>query len=268
MKDKINFAMLRFHSRSNKIVMNTNTAGYFCILFFCGILCFHSCTEKTEAGDLNAFGYSFYPVAKGKSWVYTSDSIIYSSGGTRIDTVRSFIKEEIVDTFVNEERNTVFKIDRFFRRQVSDPWLRINSWTTFKDQTRAIRTEENLKFVKLVFPVKTGLRWDGNVFVDKNIKISVAGESLEAYKNWKYRMEDIAFKYNFAGQTINAIKVNLVDDSSIIDRRKVTEYYGNNIGLLKKEMTILDGDGSKPNEDWTRKAQKGFIHTLTLIEVK
>ena len=143
-----------------------------------------------------------------------------------------------------------------------------NTWTTYIDKTRAIRTEENLKFVKLVFPVKKGLRWDGNIFLDKDIKIDVAGESIEAYKNWKYRMEEISDDFNFDGKVVEAIKVNLVDDSSIIDRRKVTEYYGKDIGLLQKEMIILDSDGSKSIEPWEKKAQKGFIHILTLNKVK
>jgi len=237
------------------------------LLILCGMILF-SCKKETEPVDESTFGYNYFPVIQGKSWIYSSDSIIYDNGGTRVDTFRSFIREDIGDSFSDSEGNTVYKLSRYFRRNETDNWTRTNTWTTFVDKTRAIRTEENLKFVKLVFPVKKGLRWDGNIFLDKDIKIDVAGESIEAYKNWKYRMEEISDDFNFDGKVVEAIKVNLVDDSSIIDRRKVTEYYGKDIGLLQKEMIILDSDGSKPNEPWEKKAQKGFIHILTLIEVK
>lgn len=226
-----------------------------------------SCTKETEPVDESTFGYDFFPVTKGKSWIYASDSIIYDNGGTKIDTFVSFIKEEIGDSFIDEAGNTVYKLNRYFRRNATDVWSRTNTWTTYTDRTRAIRTEENLKFVKLVFPLKKGLRWDGNVFLDEDIKIDVAGESIEAYKNWKHKIEEINENFSFKGTDVVAVKVNLVDDASIIDRRKVTEYYGKGIGLLKKEMIILDSDGSRPNDPWEKKAQKGFIHTLTLIEV-
>ena len=226
-----------------------------------------SCTKETEPVDESTFGYDFFPVTKGKSWIYASDSIIYDNGGTKIDTFVSFIKKEIGDSFIDEAGNTVYKLNRYFRRNATDVWSRTNTWTTYTDRTRAIRTEENLKFVKLVFPLKKGLRWDGNVFLDEDIKIDVAGESIEAYKNWKHKIEEVNEKFSFKGTDVVAVKVNLVDDASIIDRRKVTEYYGKGIGLLKKEMIILDSDGSRPNDPWEKKAQKGFIHTLTLIEV-
>jgi hypothetical protein len=226
-----------------------------------------SCTKETEPVDESTFGYDFFPVTKGKFWIYASDSIIFDNGGTKIDTFVSFIKEEIGDSFLDETGNTVYKLNRYFRRNSTDVWSRTNTWTTYTDRTRAIRTEENLKFVKLVFPLKKGLRWDGNVFLDEDIMIDVAGESIEAYKNWKYKIEEINETFSFKGTNVVAVKVNLVDDASIIDRRKVTEYYGKDIGLLKKEMIILDSDGSKPNDPWEKKAQKGFIHTLTLIEV-
>jgi len=226
-----------------------------------------SCSKETEPVDESTFGYDFFPITKGKSWIYASDSILYDNGGSKVDTFSSFIKEEVGDSFVDETGITVYKLNRFFKRNPTDVWSRTNTWTTYTDKTRAIRTEENLKFIKLVFPLKKGLRWDGNVFLDEDIKIDVAGESIEAYKNWKHRMEEIDEDFSFNGSNVKSVRVNLVDDASIIDRRKVTEYYGKGIGLLKKEMIILDSDGSRPNDPWEKKAQKGFIHTLELIEV-
>lgn len=226
-----------------------------------------SCSKETQLVDESTFGYDFFPITKGKSWVFASDSIIYDNGGTKIDTFVSFIKEEVGDSFVDETGITVYKLNRYFKRNPNDVWSKTNTWTTYTDKTRAIRTEENLKFIKLVFPLKKGLRWDGNVFLDEDIKIDVAGESIEAYKNWKHKMEEIDENFNFNGTDVKSVRVNLVDDASIIDRRKVTEYYGKGIGLLKKEMIILDSDGSRPNDPWEKKAQKGFIHTLRLIEV-
>lgn len=233
------------------------------LLLFLGFL---SCRNETETLDESTFGYDFFPVATGKSWTYASDSIIFDNGGAKKDTLRSYIREEIGEKFLDEEGKDVYKVHRYIRRDPADAWSMINTWTTSADSFRAIRTEENLKFVKLVFPVKKGLRWDGNIFIDEDLRIEVAGESIEPYKNWKYRMEEIDEPYSYKGSNVASVRVSLVDDSSIIDRRKVTEFYGKGIGLLRKEMMILDSDGSRPGDPWELKAQKGFIHTLTLIE--
>lgn len=225
-----------------------------------------SCNKETEKLDESVFGYDFFPLAPNKSWTYMSDSIVYSNGGSSRDTFKSFIREQVGEALVDASGNTFYKINRFFKRNETDNWTKINTWTVTKDKSRAIRTEENIKFVKLVFPIKKGLRFDGNVFVDEDLKIDVNGEILEPYKNWKHRIEEISEPFTFNGTNVPSLKINLVDETSIIDRRKVTEYYGENIGLVKKEMTILDSDGSRPNDPWDKKAQKGFIHTLTLID--
>jgi hypothetical protein len=246
---------------------NINIKFLYC--FFCfGMMFFYACESETEILDESGFGYNFFPVAEGRSWTYASDSIIYSGVGTKRDTFRSFIKEEIGDKFTDLEGQTLYKVNRYFKRSENNSWSKINTWTVSMDKTRAIRTEENIRFIKMVFPIKKGLRFDGNVFVDENIKVEVGGEMIEAYKNWNQRIEAIDEFYPYNGEAVKSIKVNLVDDISIIDRRKVTEYYGENIGLIRKEMMILDSDGSRPNDSWESKAQKGFIHTMTLIDHK
>ncbi len=237
---------------------------YGLILFW---VCFSfSCNNEIEEIDNSDLGYDFFPIKIGATRTYQSDSIIYLGGGLRRDTVKSFILEEIGESFKDASGNQQYKVYRSIKRKITDSWQRINTWTVSSDASSVIRNEENLKFIKLVFPIRKGLRWNGNAFLDTDIKIDVGGESLQAYKNWKHRIEEVDVEITFKNQKIKSAKVNLVSDSSIIDIRKVTEFYGRGLGLIRKEMTILDSDGSKPSEAWVKKAQKGFIHTLTLID--
>lgn len=241
-------------------------------VYLFGLLCcivgLISCESETEMLDESVYGYEYFPVGTGKTWIYASDSIVYSGVGTRRDTLSSFLKEEIGEKFTDLAGNETYKINRYFKRNDTDPWSKLNTWTVSLEKTRAIRTEENLKFVKLVFPVKKGLRFNGNVFVDENIRVEVGGEMVEAYKNWNHRIESDQELFLYQNDSVKTLRINLVDNATkdLIDRRKVTEYYGKGIGLLKKEMMILDSDGSRPNDPWELKAQKGFIHTLTLID--
>ena len=143
------------------------------------------------------------------------------------------------------------------------------SWTYMSDSV-IIRSsgEENLKFIKVIFPFSKGMRWDGNAFIDTDIRVQAGDENIQPYKNWKYRIENTEAEITFKGQKTKALKVNLVSDTSIIDLRNVTEFYGKGVGLIRKEMTIFDTDNSKPTAPWSVKAQKGFTHTLTLIDFK
>lgn len=239
----------------------------FLLLSFVSIFMMTSCESETEILDESTFGYDFFPVSVGKSWVYASDSIILSSGGTRRDTFRSFIREVVGDTFVDATGNTAFRLQRFFKRNESDPWISTNTWTCSIDKNMAIRTEENIRQVKLVFPIKKGLRWNANVFLYEDLTVVVGGEPITLFRGLNPRMEEINEPFDFNGQQVPSIKVNLVKENTIINFRDMTEYYGKGIGLLKREMIVYDSDGSRPNDPWETKAQKGFKHTLTLIEV-
>lgn len=246
--------------------MNKFNLYYVLIVGFAIIVSISSCNNEVETIDTNNFGYEFYPLSTGKTWVYTSDSVVIYNGGSLRDTFHSFIKEVVGESFLDANGDTLYHLHRYFKRNESDEWQRTNTWTSSKDKSRVIRTEENIKFIKMVFPVSGGLRFDANAFVDKNQKVQVAGELLKPYDNWQPRMEAIDLELQYKGSKVKSLFINLVDDSSIIDRRKVHEFYGKGIGLLKKEMIIMDLDSDKPTEPWDKKSKKGFIHTLTLID--
>ncbi len=230
------------------------------------LLLLFSCTQNTEEADTSMFGYEYFPLQTGKTWIYQSDSIIYSRGGTQIDTFRSFIREEVGDFTEDIEGNKEYKIFRSMRRNNDDAWTRLNTFTAYVDKTRAIRKEENIKLVKLVFPIKENQRFDGNVFVDKSNKIIIGGEVMDVYKDWRHRIEKVGQDYDFKGTNVKTCHINLVEDESILDKRDVKEIYAENIGLLEKTMLVLELNPSQTTRPWNEKITRGFIHHLTLIE--
>jgi hypothetical protein len=114
-------------------------------IFFCIFsVSFFSCTEKTEILDENLFGYEYFPLETGKFRIYASDSIIFTGGGTRRDTFHSFIREEVGDSFTDQEGKRGYKIERYFKREIEDSWTRMNTWTAYSEKTRIITNEDNL----------------------------------------------------------------------------------------------------------------------------
>jgi hypothetical protein len=183
--------------------------------------------------------------------------------------LRGFIREVVGDTSRTLDGVREYYIDRYFKRDTSDlQWKRLNTWTAANQGNQATRTEENLKFVKLQFPVTEKLRWDGNRFFDQNQTIIVANQAMRIYPGWVSKVENLAAKVTVNGKEYTACKINVADGTSTIGVRYFTEYYVKNIGLVKREMTILDGDNTRPNDPWVDKAKAGFVHTLELISQK
>ncbi len=230
---------------------------------FLFLFSFWSCqteTEEPEFGD----GSSYFPVIKGKAWVYASDSIVWSNNGSVIDTFKSFIREEVGEEFVGEDGKRWTEWLRFFSRD-SLAWVPLHHWKTWQGTNQLIRVEENIPLIKLVYPFRLGLRWDGNALFDADRSIQVAGERLQPYQNWRYKIDSVSLSFPCVDGVCEGIRVEHIDASSILDRRKSVEYFVDGIGLVRKEMIILDGDGSRPNDSWEKKAKKGFMHTLVLL---
>ena len=239
------------------------------IFIYCfAVFIFSSCEKVIEDGAIDPKMLSYFPIEQGRSWEYQSDSVIFRVIGIKRDTIRSYHKEEINGGFINAEGKQILRLERFYKKKLTDPWTKVNTWSVQRDSLLSIRIEENIPFIKLVFPFKKGTRWDGNALFDETIPIDVGGEAIQPFKNWKYRIEDTDFDYTLKNQKLKAIRVAHIDESSIIDVRKSSEIYVEGIGLARKDMTIVDLDSNKPTEPWQNKILKGYIHTLTLIDFK
>jgi hypothetical protein len=233
----------------------------FIVLFFVLTGCE---TETIKVDELNK-GYEYYPLNLGNSWVYEYDSIIYDPSLGIIDTASGYIKEEITEKLEDDR----FIIQRSWKAFLSDPWLNTDRWTIYRDQNRLVKTEENLSFIKLVFPVSVGRSWDGNALFEESIDIYVAGESIRPYFNWNYEITSDNETYSYQNiDSDNVILINQVKDTSIVDLRFSEEKYAPNIGLVEKFTQILDCscfniDTAIP---WEEKAEKGFILKQKLIK--
>jgi len=126
------------------------------------VLFFSSCETMTETLDDETLGYNYAPMEIGNMWEYQNDSIIYTQGGATIDTFSSIIREEVIDTFRNAENELTYSIARIVKKDTL-PWSQPRIWTANKNTNNYIRTEENLKFVKLVFPTQLGASWEGDI---------------------------------------------------------------------------------------------------------
>lgn len=130
------------------------------------ILCvFMSCSKKEDPTTVD-IGLDYYPISIGAYWTYKIDSIAYdnNTGTTRIDTFAYFYKETISGSFVDAAGETAYTIKRFVKPNDSASWLDLNVWTVSKSNFSVQKVQENIRYVKLFFPLSRTSRWNGNAY--------------------------------------------------------------------------------------------------------
>lgn len=250
-------------------------------LLFLFLLALTACDEEPDTFPAD-LGYAYYPLEVGQTRVYQVDSIIYdvATGGISADSSSSFLREVVTEVRENERGDSVYTIQRSYRDSVGRPWqpLKVFTETFERQENRIIRTEDNLQFIQMVFPVRENRDWNGNVFFDEFVTVSVGGESVEMFKGWDYEYERTDLDTSFLGTSYSEV-VHLVkadtDPFNLIETRQADEYYAPGVGLIARDLEILDTQCEACcNFDnllcldlpWSQKAEKGFVLRQRLVE--
>lgn len=201
------------------------------------------------------YKHGYFPLKVGSVTVYEVDSIIYNplfQGGR--DTAHWEIREFTESVFTDNAGRDAYRIERHKRRDDSSPWISPEVWYAVADQFKAERVENNIRFIKLVFPPKEGLTWDGNSYI-------ITNDTLKFYEDWNYVINSMD-----KPETINTldfdsvITVVEIDDQNLLERRYAESKYAKGAGLVYKEQYNLQFIGTNiPNLPWEEKATNGFI---------
>jgi len=171
------------------------------------------------------------------------DSIVLvpTVGGIRYDSTRLAVRELIADTIRDLNNLLWYRGERYDRPLDSLNWRFSQTFLLRRDQRRAYRQEDNLEFIKMVFPIETNERWDGNASFDENRIISVGGESVLLFQGWNYRYRDIHTTGDVNGIPFDSlITVEGVDFDEGLNRRLALETYAAGVGLVYREMEVFD----------------------------
>ena len=248
------------------------------LVFSLFVLVFLNCSDRTVEDFPIDFGYEYFPTTIGQFYVYEVDSIIYdpSEIGTEVLSSQTLVREELIDTTLDNAGATWYVIERSERQNTAEPWAVKLRYRITRDEEKAIRNEDNLSFISMVFPLEEGKEWDGTRFFDETLIVSIAGESIEQYKSWEASIVSLGQAFQMDNTSFpDVVEVALADNENLIERRFSKEVYARDLGLVFREMLILDtqcqvccnGDFEAcEGLDWEEKAEKGFILRQRLIE--
>jgi hypothetical protein len=212
-----------------------------------------SCKKDKEVIVID-LGYNYFPDKKGTYVIYQVDSLFYNDFTSTIDTFQFQIKEKITENFNDLSNRATQKIERFYRQNSTQDWLIKDVWFANRTSNTAEKVEENIRFVKIVFPLKKDLSWDGNRFNNLGEQNYTLTQINEAFK-----LGSLSFD--------STIYISHAADSNLIEKKLAYEIYAKNVGLVfKKELNITDKDSvinyTLPLE---LRANSGFELTYTAI---
>ncbi len=184
-----------------------------------------SCAKKNDP-SLDDLGYNYYPIRIGDYFIY--DVIDTSFQGLGSEIVSTYqVKEEIHETVVvnDEERYQIY----LYYKQPNEEWKEYpdSNWTVFLKEGKLIRIEDNIRFVKLVFPLSVNKKWDGNI------------TDTESDPQNYYTMKEINRPFSYDAQNFNeTVSVVHYENSSALDDNYSVEVFAKNVGMVYKEIKV------------------------------
>jgi hypothetical protein len=217
----------------------------FCLLL---VITGWGCRHKTDdAIRLN--GAEYYNNKTGSWVIYHVDSIVFDdflAPLQDIDTYVYQVKEMITEKFSDASGNETNRIERFKRMNDTLPWVLTNVWTSNLRNSSLEKVEENIRYVKMIFPIAAGKFWGGNKY--------------NTQAPWDYCYTGIKEPVVLNGHTFDNTVTVLQRDSSednFIEKRFAREIYALNIGMVYKQIDTLEVQNS---------VKKGLYYRQTAID--
>lgn len=190
-----------------------------------------SCKKKKEPVKTDV-GEAYYPNTIGKYIIYNVDSIVFDEFTFDSTFYKYQIKEKIEEEYTDSQNRPALKLARYIKKfnatvpYSAMPWTIKDVWQVNITNKNVEIVEENIRSVKLIFPIKTNSTWDGN--------------STNTLGEWQYK-----YAYMDNAETIGGVgfdKVALVvqkDFPTLISREYYAEKYAKEVGLVSREITDI-----------------------------
>ena len=202
-----------------------------CAFCVCSLMLW-GCSDPLDA-DEALVGFNYFPLELGTYRTYQVDKIRYSLLAPT-DTARYQLKELVADTF-HTSREVNYILHRFSRKSEQDQWQLDSVWSARRTENHAVLVENNIPFVKMVFPVRLNKVWDGNLFNSRPVdeyEITEIGGSTDTPAG---RFDEVltVFENN--------------DPDTLIFQDIRQSIYARNVGLIYRKSSILKFCNTDPD---------------------
>ena len=185
---------------------------------------FVACSKETE--EFSSAPLSDYlPLKVGKYITYRLDSTLFTNFGTETE-IHSYQEKHVVDsTITDASGRRGYRILRYIRNiSGTGLWAPSGSYFIVANEKTVEVVENNLRFIKLALPLKTGFTWKGNQFLPNDpysTYYSFSNDNI--MHNWDYTIDSVNTNIVLNGNSLsNILKVVGIDEVDVIDTLEVT----------------------------------------------
>lgn len=202
----------------------------------------YACSSDEGQVEFNN-GINYIPLTEGSWYEYRLDSTIFNDFDNSVTEKHWDLRIEIGETINEGEGDELVKINRFLRpANTSQHFTFDKVWFAKIVNNRLVTFEDNLHFIKLVFPVIEGKTWFGNQFIAPQGNDN-PNTSTQFYSNWEYSYESVGqpetVQNTNYSDVVHVNQANEVGGPGAIQHFVADEWYAYNIGLIKKRMEIV-----------------------------
>lgn len=247
------------------------------ILLLCLVIVVTSCKKTIHYPATSLTDY-FLTLQVGKYATYRLDSLNFYYYG-QLDTITSYLaKDSVESSFVDGAGNKAWYVTRYLSDTTGTNWYPGETYTVTPLQQRIEMTEENLRFIKLAFPMDQGFSWTGNTYLPyapyKGF-FDYSDDSHLTLGTWNYSYQSVNTPYSLGSQKFDStltvmqrndsINVPITDVHSFASRTYWSETYAKHIGLIYRHTEMWEYQ--PPTPDGTQSGYKiGFQLTMKLVD--
>ncbi|MCD6011981.1 MAG: hypothetical protein K0Q79_1843 [Flavipsychrobacter sp.] len=205
------------------------------------VFAFYSC-KKVSNSTVDATR-NYFPLQFGKYVTYAVDSTYYYGGAydtARTVETRCQLKYAVTDTYTYKKKLN-YIMDVYYRPYEGADWVPQRVILVQPTHDGLLYSQDGTQYIKLMFPVKEGFSWKGNVFAQVQ-------DTLFSYlKNWDYTYQNYDHVY-FNGFVSFDNTVTVMQNDENVNYQEVDslphgyktyakEVYAYNVGMIYKEWT-------------------------------
>ena len=245
--------------------MNTSTTFYKLTFFIVlgGLITLAACKKDKNSNYSVNYMYNYYPIDSGHYIIYNVDSVTFNYDQINYtrDTVHYQMLASFGDTIHDLLDSVNFRVFYSTRPIGGSAWGSPYGTYGLRTLTNLQTVENDIRFIKLVFPPTANEVWNGNLYVG-----NLPGDPYDpyaVYQNWNYNYENCDTTVTIAGQTYNnVIVVSEVNSTNVISKTVRTEMYAPNVGMIYEEWKALSiSNNGSILLGWDTGATSGFsIH--------
>jgi len=234
--------------------------GYLSIL----TVCFSSCGKEVEPtiSSSDTDYASWNPIALGYWQEYKVDTFkfIKSPNDTGVTQSQStiYFHEEITDTLNDFDTPYQFKLRIDSRKNTTDNWGFFRNISIQNTANTFQRNEDNIRKIKMQFPISKSMNWKGNKYVDSSL--------IGTDSDWNFAYTNIYQTISVNGINFDStVTVVQYADSNAIEKTYFYEIHAKRIGLIYAEYQKLEKqNGANP---WTL-PENGYIIRRSIVDWK